>query len=70
MELKLDSDVQAVAEYMQDKIAAGKLVAVAEQLPQLARLLWSQFPQEPCAGASLVLPKTLDRENQSQAVST
>src|SRR5277367_2447076 len=44
--VQLDQDVQAVLEFMQSKIQASKLVAVAESLPQIARLLWSQYPQE------------------------
>lgn len=53
MELKLDSDVQAVAEYMQRIIPAGKLISVAEQLPKLAELLWSRYEQEPCIALTL-----------------
>jgi hypothetical protein len=53
MKLEMDSDVQAVAEYMLRNISANKLVSVAEQLPQIARLLWEKYPQEPCAGLTL-----------------
>lgn len=49
----IDPDLQAVAEFMQHTLPAGKLVTIAENLPQVARLLWSKFPQEPVVGASL-----------------
>lgn len=54
MDLVLDGDVQAVVEFMQQNIASGKLVAVAESIPKLARLLWDRFPQEPCVGMRLL----------------
>jgi hypothetical protein len=57
-ELRLDEDVHLVAEFMQRNLAAGKLVAVAEALPKVARLLWAEYPQEPCAPAQLAMPKT------------
>jgi hypothetical protein len=47
MELKLDQDVQSVIEYMQRNIPANKLMGVAEKLPDVARLLWSDYSQEP-----------------------
>jgi hypothetical protein len=53
MDLILDSDVQAVAEFMQRTIPAGKLMPVAEKLSSLARLLWEKYPQEPCVGLTL-----------------
>lgn len=53
MELVLDSDVRGVAEFMQRTIPAVKLLAVAEALPQLARLLWENFQQEPIRAAML-----------------
>jgi len=44
--LKVDSDVQALAEFMQTKIAASRLVAVAEGLAAMAPLLWGQYQPE------------------------
>lgn len=57
MEIKVDSDVQSVLEFMQQHIAASKLLTVAEVLPKMARLLWPEYPQEPCSALSLVLSK-------------
>jgi hypothetical protein len=53
MELIVDADLKKVAEFMQTEIPAGKLISVSEQIPKVARLLWSQFPQESCIGAVL-----------------
>jgi hypothetical protein len=55
--LEIDSDIQLVIEFMESTVQASKLVSVADNLPQLARLLWGQFPPEPCSPALLVLPK-------------
>ena len=42
----IDSDLQAVLEFMQDRIAATKLIQLADSLPQMARLLWGSCQQE------------------------
>lgn len=63
MELVLDPDVKMVAEFMQSRIAASKLVGTADGIAQLARLLWSGYPQEPCRVGELTEPKT-GLENQ------
>ncbi len=68
MELSLDEHVKSVLEFMQEKVPAGKLVGVAERLPEMARLLWDRYPQESLAAMSLVLVKT-GQESQSQSVS-
>lgn len=47
MQFAIDGDVKAVLEFMQNNISASKLVGIAEKLPDMARLLWSHFPQEP-----------------------
>jgi hypothetical protein len=65
-EMKLDEDVHRVAEFMQHNLSATKLVAVAEALPKVARLLWEGYSQEPCTPARLAVPKT-DRERPSQS---
>jgi hypothetical protein len=56
-QLVVDEDVRLVLEFMQDKIEAVKLIGVAEALPQMARLLWVRYPQEPILAASFVLTK-------------
>ncbi len=53
----LEDDVRIVLEFMQQKISAAKLVGVAEALPQLARLLWGQFQQEPFHAIRLTVTK-------------
>jgi hypothetical protein len=56
MELQIDGDLQAVAEFMQRNIPASKLMSVAEELPKMGRLLWSHFPREPSFGLRLSEP--------------
>jgi hypothetical protein len=51
--LIFDEDVQSVLEFMQAKIVTTKLVAVADSLPGLARLLWGHYLQEPLIPANL-----------------
>lgn len=47
MKITLDEHLQLALEYMQQNIPANKLVGVAEKLPDMARLLWSHYSQEP-----------------------
>jgi len=47
MKIKLDEHLQLLLEYMQQNIPTSKLVGVAEKLPDMARLLWSDYSQEP-----------------------
>ena len=42
MELQIDNDLKAVAEFMQAHVACGKLVSVARSISVLAPLLWGQ----------------------------
>jgi hypothetical protein len=44
---------QAVLKFMQANVPTAKLVAVAERLPEAARLLWGHFQQEPFVAAFL-----------------
>jgi hypothetical protein len=69
MEVVLDSDVKAVAEFMQNNIPAAKLMGVAEALPTLASILWSKYPQEPIRAAAFDCPKT-GLENPSPTAAT
>lgn len=50
----MDSDVQAVAEFMQERIAASRLVAVADGLGAVAPLLWGQYQPEAVQALRLV----------------
>src|SRR3982074_1623082 len=67
-QLVVDEHVKAVLDFMQTEIPTAKLLGVADGLPQLARLLWGHFPQEPLSVIDLVLLK-MDLENQSPQVS-
>ena len=57
MEIVFDEDVRMILETMQSSIAAEKLIGIADALPQAARLLWNDYPQEPVRAATLFLPK-------------
>jgi hypothetical protein len=46
MELVVDPDVKAVAEFMQKNIPAARLASVADGLAGIAPSLWGQFKQE------------------------
>ncbi len=46
MELMIDDDVRAVAEFMQQRVAAARLVPVAEGIAKVASLLWGRYTPE------------------------
>lgn len=54
MDLTIDPDVKAVAEFMQQTIATSKLVSVATVVADIAPLLWGQFQPEPVEALQLV----------------
>jgi hypothetical protein len=56
-DLVFDNDLKLVLEFMQDNIPVAKLTGVADALPQMARLLWSSYPQEPVIAASFFIAK-------------
>jgi hypothetical protein len=68
-EFFIDSDLQSVADFMQAHLPTSKLVSVADHLPKIARLLWGEFPQEPCQPLALI-PTKRGLANQSQSVSS
>jgi hypothetical protein len=43
MEVAVDADVKAVAEFMEKSVPAGKLMGVANRLSQISSLLWGHF---------------------------
>jgi len=57
MDLMADPYIKSVLEFMQQRLPACKLVAVADCLPQMARLLWGHYAQEPCVAITLTAPK-------------
>jgi len=46
MEVVIDPDVKRVAEFMQSKIDARKLVGVAESLRNMAMMLWGHYERD------------------------
>ena len=67
MDIVLDADIKAVAEFMQGNIPASKLLGVAEHLPALAKLLWGDCHQEPYTPMSLFASKPECDRSQSSA---
>jgi hypothetical protein len=53
MELEIDPDVKAAAEFMQANFAATKLIPVAEALSALAPILWGRYGREVVTPLSL-----------------
>jgi len=53
MEIIIDPDVKAVAEFMQAKIEARRLCGVAESLRAIAPLLWGRYGQDQIVGLAL-----------------
>ena len=62
MNIAIDPDVKAVAEFMQSSLPAARLRSVAERVAALAPLLWGHFPAEEVRAIALVsaLPISLD----------
>jgi hypothetical protein len=54
MEVVIDPDVKAVAEFMQSRIETRKLVGVAESLWVIAPMLWGHYNRAPVKGIELV----------------
>lgn len=70
MKFVVDEHLQLVLEYIQLNVPVAKLIGVSERLPELARLLWGHFQQEPVSAVNLELPKpTSDQESRSQLAS-
>jgi len=57
MELVLDDDVKAVAEFMQGNITASKLISVASAIAALAPILWGRYAPEPITALALAAPQ-------------
>jgi len=53
MELVIDDDVRAVAEFMQSRIPAARLVGVAAGVHAFAPLLWGRYAAEQVIPAGL-----------------
>lgn len=46
MDILLDDDLRAVAEFMQRHVAAAKLVPIAEAMNALAPILWGRYGRD------------------------
>jgi len=68
MQLVADEHVKAVLEFMQANVPTAKLCGVADSLPQIGRLLWGRYEQEPFNAIGLVLPKPTTVAGQSRSV--
>ena len=67
--LQLDEHMKAVLQFMQENVPTSKLIGVADSLPQMARLLWGRYPQEPCHALNLTLEKPFISDQASQSLS-
>jgi len=61
MEIIADPDARTLLEFMQKNLPTSKLIAISSQLPEIARLLWSDYPQQPCNIIQLGIPKPVQR---------
>lgn len=57
MEIVTDPDAKILLEFMEKNVPTSKLIAISSQLPEIARLLWSDYPQQPCNIIRLGVPK-------------
>ncbi len=46
MQILIDPDVQAMAEYMQERLPANRLTSIAKAVAAVAPLLWGDCPEE------------------------
>jgi hypothetical protein len=67
MAIRIDSDVEAVAEFMTRHIEASKLVAVANSLSALAPSLWGQYEPERVEALRFVSPPISSERTQACA---
>ena len=63
----MDSDVQEVAEFMQTRIAASRLVAVADGLAAVAPLLWGRYTAEAIQALRLEANRITDCAERTQS---
>lgn len=54
MQVEIDPNVQAVADYMQQHVPATKLVGVANRLAEVAGLLWGHHEPEDVSAMRLI----------------
>jgi hypothetical protein len=57
LELCIDPDVKTVAEFMQSKFAAARLVSIAKAISELAPLFWGKYSTESVDALYLAHPQ-------------
>lgn len=67
MELVIDQDVKAVAEFMQGNLPAAKLVSVVNALASIAPALWGRYPIEEVAALQLSCTPISGRDRHTQS---
>jgi hypothetical protein len=55
MDLEIDKDVKAVAEFMQERIEASRLVSVADGVARMAPILWGRYPAQTVYWSSIFI---------------
>jgi|HubBroStandDraft_6_1064221.scaffolds.fasta_scaffold345800_3 hypothetical protein len=70
MEVMIDSDVKAVADFMQRTVPTAKLVGVANRLAEIAGLLWGHYSPDDVRALCLAGPITTDHDSQRQSAAT
>jgi hypothetical protein len=70
MDLIIDSDLKAVAEFMQRNLPVTKLVPVADALAAIAPILWASFEAESVAALRLREPAIIPCAGHKPEAST
>ena len=70
MNLIIDPNIQAVAEYMQNTLSTNCLVAVSQGLAKLAPLLWGHYETEDVSVLRVEHRPISDRPLNTQATSS
>lgn len=71
MNLEIDQDVKAVAEFMQSNVAAARLVGVATAIGRLAPILWGRYSADDVHALALAQDQPIANANatlQSAAI--
>jgi hypothetical protein len=70
MELVIDPDVKAVAEFMQERFRASRLRSIADGVAALGPLLWSEYEVESLRTLRLIAPAISACDPQKQPDAT
>lgn len=69
MDLIIDNDVKAVAEFMQSNMTAARLVPVAQAVARLAPILWGRYRPEEIDALMLAHPQLSGSETSPPSAS-